>query len=118
MGITLLSFLIGKTQFATIKSVLTAANEKWEASYSLNSMLLVVDKPAFILFHIFRVRRYLLYCVILFPPSGLQEAQGLHSHTGTNAQHLRRLLENGVGTELGCHSDDNQTGGKNQGKKW
>ena len=82
------------------------------------SMLLVVDKSAFILFHIFRVHRYLLYCVILFPPSGLQEAKGLHSHTGTNAQHLRRLLENGVGTELGCHSDDNQTGGKNQGKKW
>lgn len=89
-----------------------------DVSIMHNSMLLVVDKLAFILFHIFRFQTYLLYCVILFLPPGLQEAQGLHSHTGTNAQHLRRLLENGVGTELGCHSDDNQTGGKNQGKKW
>ena len=36
-------------------------------------MLLVVDKPAFILFHIFRVHRYLLYCVILFLLQGYKK---------------------------------------------
>lgn len=49
--------------------------------------------------------------------SGLYEAQGLHSHSGPDAQHLRRFLEDGLGTELCCHSDDHETGGKNQGKR-
>lgn len=49
--------------------------------------------------------------------SGLYEAQGLHSNAGSNAQHLRRFLEDGLGAELCRHSDDHQTGGKNQGKR-
>ena len=44
----------GKTQFATVKSALMVANEKWEASYSLILMqFFFIDVKAYVLLLLF-----------------------------------------------------------------
>lgn len=48
--------------------------------------------------------------------SGLQEAKGLHSYSGTLATYLPRLLAHGVGAKHKCHCHDHQLDGERKGE--
>lgn len=47
--------------------------------------------------------------------TGIQTLQCLHNHTGSNAEHCGRLLENGVGVWVLYHCHVNSVGGGRRG---
>ena len=55
---------------------------------------------------------------MLFIISGLPLSPCLHRCSGTSASHVRRLLDDALGTELHCHCHDHQPHGKGQSKWW